>query len=355
MSDVDERVTRGLRDLAQRVPLRPELWTATMTRVVRHRRRRRLAAGVGGLAVLAATALLIANLTGSRAQQQSVRVQAISYRLPDGTALLAARGRLIEALDAHGHAIKVVHTLQQADGAEELVLTSDHRTLWYVSDAPCSYHNNERVVRVDLATGVEHLVTSAVAIAVSPDGTRLALSRRAQCNGDGAATERLFIHNLLTNEETELVPGGNTRTGLWSAGQISWAPSGDQFSVVLRDVNESSRAYTFTSPRRGDVWASHEIWSPAHQPPTGLVWTRGGLVVSHWDASRAAATSRYYVERNNVRLSAPTEVAITGVEASDTQVYVTSGASGAHDRTVFTIDGGSLKQLPATAEAFTAT
>jgi hypothetical protein len=353
MVEIDARVKNGLRELVERAPMDADVWPATSTHVARHRRRR-MTVAAGGLAVVVA-AVVVVGVVRSTSPKHRVRVAAVPHRLPEGTALLAARGSEIEALDAQGHDLGTIYTLKRAQTAVEIHLAADHKSLWYVSGDVCSYQNNEPVVRVDLATGTEKVVTGAVAIAVSPDGTRLALSRRAKCNGDGPATERLYVRELATGAETELVPQPNLRAGFWSAGQISWSPNGDRVAALLRDENDRSRAFVFAVPPRGQPSPGHEFTSGAHQPPTGLAWTHDGLFVSRRDATPGTTSNIYYVERDHVRQVTTTAVVITGVEVADGRIFVMSGAAGTPENLMFSVQAnGSLMQLATTAEAFTA-
>ena len=130
--------------------------------------------------------------------------------------MLDARDAFVVALDANGHQVETLVTAVRGK-VVYAQLTSDHRTLWYLSVAGRAGVDCGELVRADIASGASQIVGHAVAFGISADGARIAVSGRDGCAPAPGA--RLAVRDLATNEfSTAGVAAVPTA--------ISWSPDG---------------------------------------------------------------------------------------------------------------------------------
>ncbi len=91
----------------------------------------------------------------------------------------------------------------------------------------------------------------------SPDGTRLAFGDVPERYGDPTGSERIHIHDLQTEQMTDL-PGS---VGLWSS---RWSPDG-RYLAATRIVDRKVMLYTFATGRWRELDVTHAddlVWTP---------------------------------------------------------------------------------------------
>jgi hypothetical protein len=177
MRDVlEEQLAARLRELGDVVPADlepPADLDARVTRAKKTARGRRygtaLAIAAGFLVVVAIGTVL----DGRTGDEAPVAVAPTHDPLPAGTVMLSAKGRYVTARDATGKILATMVTTTHGDVLDAQV-TADHKTIFYrVTDpsSPC-----DKIARADIDGGTSAFVARGDAFAISPDGTRLAVS-----------------------------------------------------------------------------------------------------------------------------------------------------------------------------------
>jgi hypothetical protein len=176
---LEQQLRQRLRDVGSEVPAELEPPADLELRVKRFRRRR--ANQRRSKLVAVAAVLLIAVTVGSvlaRTQTRqavevaSEKVSRVGVLRPN-VAMLDARDRYVVALDARGRQLATYVVTRAGSEIADVQVTSDHRTLWYLSR---DVHSTGcgRVVRADIGTGQSRIVVNASEFAINPDGAQLA-------------------------------------------------------------------------------------------------------------------------------------------------------------------------------------
>jgi hypothetical protein len=176
---LEQQLRQRLRDVGDEVPAELEPPADLELRVKRFRRRRANQRRSTLLAVAAVLviAVAIASILARTQTRQPVEVASEKVSrvgvLRRNVAMLDARGRYVVALDARGRQLATYVVTRAGSEIVDVQVTSDHRTLWYLSRAVHSAGCG-RVVRADIGTGQSRIVVNASEFAINPDGMQLA-------------------------------------------------------------------------------------------------------------------------------------------------------------------------------------
>ena len=320
MRDIDERLTQGLRDLVDRAPVEAEVWDDTARYVRKHRQRRQAAIAGGVAAIVAAIGITAAVRTdGGKDASRNIDVAQQTDKIPQGTHLLAVRDRTVHALAADGRDLGGVVDLGEGAPVQSVQLSPDHKTLWYVNDL-CPASPNGDLVELDLSSGRKQRIDNALAVEISPDGKRAVIARQAKCQG-GSPEQHIYLRDLVTGDETELMPDPDRRAGIWRTGQIAWSPDGNDVAVEFDDEDASSAIWKFHVGSGSQPSKGVRVNAGPEQAAQGVAWTQAGLVTARWDASSGLDSNTYYIEQDGKRLLTTT-TPIGDLIVSGTNLYV---------------------------------
>jgi hypothetical protein len=303
-----------LRALGDAVPDEFDAPAELEVRVRRRRRTRRRRAGAAGVAVavVVGAGVIVAAAMSAPPSRPSVNVaepgRVTADQIDPSVVLLDAKGRFVVGLDAGGHQRETLVATQNGDVAEAQV-TADHTTIWYltVSGAPGTDCGN--VVRADVTTGASRVMFRAVAFAINPAGTRVALS--------GA--------------------------GDLSQGRCTTSSTGARLSIV-------------------DLTRADVVSAPVMRPPTALRWSADGATIAAQTCASTSCSVSTYQSADATRIATMTNAAEPMFSAD--ALYVTRrGAdrtasvlrTNAHLRigtTIYSAPVTSLAALPTTAALF---
>ena len=234
---IEERLAARLRDLGEVTPAELSPPADLRARVGRRKHRTRaitrgLVLGIAAAMIVAFTSVVVLQgSTGRPRVDVSSRLPAptVHDALPEGTVLLAARGRDVVALDDGGHTLATM--IHAGRGAIQYAqVTADHRWLWYLSrkgtDGTCA-----DVVRADIDGRSSKIITRASAFAISPDGARLALfgagdlaNNRCVTKPTAAQPTRVVVEQLDGGQSAALAATNVTA--------LRWSPDGAYLVTV---------------------------------------------------------------------------------------------------------------------------
>jgi hypothetical protein len=176
---LEQQLRQRLRDVGDEVPAELEPPADLELRVTRFRRRRAnqrrsklLAVAAVLLIGVAIASVLARTRTRQAVEVASEKVSRVGVLRPN-VAMLDARDRYVVALDARGRQLATYVVTRAGSEIADVQVTSDHRTLWYLSR---DVHSTGcgRVVRADIGTGQSRIVVNASEFEINPDGGQLA-------------------------------------------------------------------------------------------------------------------------------------------------------------------------------------
>ena len=331
MNDFEARLSQTIRNIADDAPNGLDMLDAIETRIDKEATRNRLLRPAPLLAIAAVLAAAVAVVaiaerptqtkvtvshqgptpkpakphptppTAKKPTPTSVAANPV-ISLPQGMALMAVRGQDVVALDANGNQVGILLSLPAGHHPGQAQLSADRQTLWYkdlagppqtATSSPDAYTCGA-VMRYDLATHASTTMGHALAFAVSPDGSKLALSSElaAQptastwCPGLRQPTDYVYVKDLATNQEASLSIA-NGGTGYIYAPQVVWSPAGDQLAVQLCAQGCALYTASVSAPIRSGVSSGRLVPVPARDNKkygsymeAGMAWTASGLTVA---------------------------------------------------------------------------
>jgi hypothetical protein len=191
--------------------------------------------------------------------------------------LLDANGRFVVGLDAGGHQVETLIATTKGQVVDAQV-TADHSTIWYLTVTGKAGVDCGNVVRADVTTGTSHVMFQAVAFAVNPAGTRVALSG-AGCSSSTAAA-RLSIIDLSRGE----LASAKVST---PPSVVRWAPDGASIATQTC-VRSTCSVSTFESATATRI----ATMTNANNPMFG----DDALYVARRDTGRSMSAVRTNVE-----------------------------------------------------------
>jgi hypothetical protein len=219
---LEHELAARLRAVGDDVPVAFDAPAGLEARVTRRRRvhrRRVTAAGVAAAVVLVAGVAIVATVSAPP-PQPGVHVatpgRVTADQIDPSVVLLDANGRFVVGLDAGGHQRETLIATAKGQVVDAQV-TADHSTIWYLTVTGKAGVDCGNVVRADVTTGASHVMFRAIAFAINPVGTRVALSGD-RCTASTAAA-RLSIIDLSGGE----VASAKVST---PPSVLRWAPDG---------------------------------------------------------------------------------------------------------------------------------
>jgi hypothetical protein len=339
MRDVleDELATR-LRNLGAVMPVELEPPADLETRVARAKKSARGRRSVAVLAIAAVFFVVVAFgtvLDGRTGDVAPVAVAPVNDPLPKGTVMLGAKGRYVTARDASGKVLATMVTTTHGNVLDAQV-TADHKTIFYrVTDptSPC-----DKIARADIDGRTSQFVARGDTFAISPDGTRLAVSgygdlASRSCSRAGAGTVAVLD---FTNDSTTAKSGAVYDSLVWDNGVLV------------------ARACTGSDCGRVVAW--HALWNEEQLlASTAQLIARGSRGIYRVDPPRYSGgpwtvnVTPGDVTASPVRLA---EIAsgwtISGVVPTDADVFVSATAPGQTTPALYRVVDGSLEFVRAT-------
>ncbi|HVJ97205.1 MAG TPA: hypothetical protein VNC41_10285 [Acidimicrobiia bacterium] len=339
MRDVlEDQLAARLRDLGDVVPTELEPPADLDTRVQAAKKAVRVRRSGAVLAVAAVFLVVVAIgtvLDGRTGDDAPVSVAPATDPLPEGTVMLGAKGRYVTARDATGKVLATMVTTTHGNVLDAQV-TADHKTIFYrVTDptSPC-----DKIARADINGRTSQFVARGDAFAISPDGTRLAVSgygdlASRSCSRAGAGTVAVLD---FTNDSTT-------------------AKSGAVYDSLVWD-NDVLVARACTGSDCGRVVAWHALWNEEQLlANTAQLIARGSRGIYRVDPPRYSGgpwtvnVTPGDLTASPVRLA---EIAsawtISGVVPTDADVFVSATAPGQTTPALYRVVDGSLEFVRAT-------
>jgi hypothetical protein len=212
---LEQRLAERLHAVGASMPSELDAPADLELRVARRVRRQRRRVRVGGIATVAAlvAGVVAVAMVSDSPRRDGVNVaagrRATADQIDSSVVMVDARGRFVTGLDAGGHQRE---TLVVADTGNvvDAQVTADHSKIWYLSTVGTPGADCGKVVRADITTGASRIMFSAIAFAVSPDGTHVALSGSGaspggQCSATGRGA-RVAIVDLAHGGAASTVP-----------------------------------------------------------------------------------------------------------------------------------------------------
>jgi len=357
MRDVlEERLAARLRDLGDLTPVELEPPADLNLRVRRRKRRTRVATRWVGLSIAAVTIIGVttAALLQGAARRPGVDVAvhppapAPHDALPEGTMLLAAKGRDVVALDATGYTLATMIHAQR--GAIQYVqVTADHRWLWYLSrkgSGACA-----DVVRADIDARTSKIITRAAGFAISPDGKRLALFGSGdvahdECVAPSAGRPtRVVVEDVATGQTSSLA-GATDVTGLqWSPdGSYLIALSCHPWCIPLQRIDVPSNL-------RLPLLLRNRWFDPAARSSSAAFGADGLYVLQPSASGQAVATyDPGTLELADIRLAIDARWHVSQVAPTDTTTFVVAAYGRQERPALYEIDASRHLRLLRSAD-----
>jgi hypothetical protein len=178
---LEHELAARLHALGEVIPEAVDAPASLDMRVRRRRRvhrRRKAATGVAAAVVLIAGIAIVAAVSAPP-PHPGVHVatpgRVTADQIDPSVVLLDAKDRFVVGLDAGGHQRETLVATTKGRVIDAQV-TADHTTIWYLTVTGKAGIDCGNVVRANVTTGASHVMFRAVAFAINPAGTRVALS-----------------------------------------------------------------------------------------------------------------------------------------------------------------------------------
>lgn len=336
MRDVLEvELAARLRDLGDVMPVELEPPADLETRVASAKKSARGRRSVAVLAIAAVFFVVVAFgtvLDGRTGDEAPVAVAPVADPLPEGTVMLGAKGRYVTARDVSGKVLATMVTTTHGNVLDAQV-TADHKTIFYrVTDptSPC-----DKIARADIDGRTSQFVARGDAFAISPDGTRLAVSgygdlAARSCSATGTGAVAVF----------DLENGATTKRDGTAYDELVWDSDELLVAQACSSLAECGEVVGWTTLQSAPVVLEQAGTDVIERGPNGLYQ----VVRSQQKPGYSTITMRI-----GDATSSPIHVAeiapgltVRDIVPTESDLFVVASAPGDPAGRLFRLDGGRL-------------